>query len=159
MADPIDGETVPTKKLAERVARSLGCRGFHKVGDAFAPCPSREHLDYLIKNGSRKYRAWLAERGESNSTKHPQAALERFASRKMAESRAEQVGCAGAHQVGQGFWSPCESAEELNAMRSNKGRRVHMMTRDKKKRRRVYGKTNPGDMEAIDGDGLISGKS
>ena len=65
--DPIDGETVPTQKMAERLSKILGCEGSHKVGDEWGPCPSREHLDYLIRNGSRKYREWAEDK--ENETK------------------------------------------------------------------------------------------
>ena len=63
MADPIDDQTVPTEEMAKELSKILGCTGAHKIEDGkWGPCPSRKHLNYLIKNGSPAYREWVAAR-------------------------------------------------------------------------------------------------
>jgi hypothetical protein len=134
-ADPIEGETVPTRKLAERVAKSLGCIGAHAVGEAWAPCPSREDLDFLIANGSPAYREWRDKRkqfserlvlskeiladikmkadAESNQFRR------RYRRRSDAEDHAQKIGCSGSHLVATGFYAPCSSAKELTKVRGS----------------------------------------
>jgi hypothetical protein len=56
--DPIADQVINDRKLAERVARSLGCQGAHKKGDGWAPCESNEALMTLIRKGAAGYREW-----------------------------------------------------------------------------------------------------
>ena len=57
--DPLAGQTVPTKELAEELSRILGCSGSHRVGDdAWGPCQSPRDLMKLIELGNPAFRDW-----------------------------------------------------------------------------------------------------
>lgn len=60
--DPILNETVPDKRTAKKLARTLGCEGAHKAPGAedggWHPCESPEALSTLIEKGMKGYRAW-----------------------------------------------------------------------------------------------------
>jgi hypothetical protein len=64
--DPLEGQTVPTKKMAEKLSAMLGCSGAHRVGDFWGPCESRKDLDKLIELGNPEFREW---KKRQNSTK------------------------------------------------------------------------------------------
>lgn len=168
--DPIDGSTLPTQAAAKKISKILGCKGAHKVGDEWAPCPSRADLDYLIKHGSAKYREWVKHRrvveknvtfgGRAGEASKSAAAKERFASQDRAEVRASEIGCVGSHQVGQGFWSPCQSEEELNAYRGNRHRVSSTVLSARRRPRDFIRSRRRGvGVENIAGGGLVSGKS
>lgn len=60
--DPILNETVPDRRTATRLSRTMGCEGAHKAPGAedggWHPCESPEALRTLIRKGARGYRAW-----------------------------------------------------------------------------------------------------
>ena len=175
MADPIDDQTVPTEEMAKELSKILGCTGAHKIDDGkWGPCPSREHLDYLIKNGSPAYREWVAARRKSgkkmflvvegasveytaDDVKAGERKLKPFKSRQAAELRAKEIGCSGAHQNGQGRWFPCQSAEELNAHRANPSRVARLAEARRRQEVESYDYAGTG-IETLPGGGLVSGK-
>lgn len=175
MADPIDDQTVPTEEMAKELSKILGCAGAHKIDDGqWGPCPSREHLNYLIKNGSPAYREWVAKRRQGGKkmflvvdgsaveyldidVKAGERKIKPFKSRQAAEMRASEIGCSGAHQNGQGRWLPCQSPEELNAHRSNPSRVGRLAEARRRQEVDSYDYAGVG-IEAIPGVGLVSGK-
>ena len=60
--DPLLNETVPDKRTAKKLARTLGCEGAHKAPGAedggWHPCESPEALKTLVEKGMKGYRAW-----------------------------------------------------------------------------------------------------
>ncbi len=62
--DPIADETVPDKRTAMRLARTMGCEGAHQAGEGenagWHPCESRAALNALITGGAAGYRRWKA---------------------------------------------------------------------------------------------------
>ena len=176
MADPIDDQTVPTEAMAKKLSKILGCAGAHKVGaEGWGPCPSREHLDYLIRHGVVKYREWKSERRvpkkksflvvdgnpveyTDDDAKSGERQVNPFKSRQAAELRARDIGCHGSHQVGQGRWFPCSSPEELNAHRANPGRVARFAEARRRQDVDSYDYAGTG-IETLPGGGLVSGKA
>lgn len=176
MADPIDDQTVPTEEMAKELSKILGCTGAHQIDDGkWGPCPSREHLNYLIKNGSPAYREWVAKRRKSGKkmflvvdgsaveyldvdVKSGERKIKPFKTRQAAEARASEIGCSGAHQNGQGRWLPCQSPEELNAHRANPSRVGRLAEARRRQEVDSYDYAGVG-IEAIPGVGLVSGKA
>ena len=64
--DPILNETVPDKKTATKLAKTLGCEGAHQMGDGWHPCESHEALLALINGGAAGYRSYK-ERGKKTA--------------------------------------------------------------------------------------------
>lgn len=58
--DPILNETVPTRGVAKKLAKTMGCSGAHQMGDGWHPCESHEALLALINGGAKGYRAYMA---------------------------------------------------------------------------------------------------
>ncbi len=60
--DTLLNQTVPDKRTAKKLARTLGCEGAHKApgaeSDGWHPCESAEALKTLIEKGMKGYRAW-----------------------------------------------------------------------------------------------------
>jgi len=169
-ADPIDGQTVPTEKIAQQVAKVLGCAGAHKVDDQWAPCPSREDLDFLIKNGAPAYREWRDSK-KSFLERHvisPEINLDlevkekangrRYRTRTEAEEHASAIGCSGSHLVATGFWMPCASAEALEEIQQSRVRRNRTI-RDPHHASGILKRPRPMGLgvSSIPGGGLISG--
>jgi hypothetical protein len=58
--DPILDETVPTRAVAVKLAKAMGCEGAHEMDDGWHPCESHEALLALINGGVKGYRAYMA---------------------------------------------------------------------------------------------------
>ena len=172
--DPLEGQTVPTKEMAENLSDILGCTGAHKVGDdAWGPCESAEDLQQLIKLGNPAFREWKEQQGKKTGTKEMlrlKAAKRKsvFSSRAEAEQAAVKLGCFGAHQTAQGKWAPCATPEEHNAAHGNGGNGSARVIRAQRPARRTV--TNerrwenlrergPRGIETLPGGGLVSGKA
>jgi hypothetical protein len=172
--DPLAGETVPTKKMAEKLSAMLGCSGSHKVGDdAWGPCESDRDLQKLIEVGNPAFREWKARQKKKKTVldfMELKANKKKgfFNTREEAEMVATRIGCFGAHQVRQGVWAPCGTPEEHNAAHSNAGAGRSRIIRAQRPARRVV--TNrrvwenlrgrgPRGIETLPGGGLVSGKS
>ena len=69
--DPILNQTVPDKRTAKKLARTLGCEGAHKApgaeDDGWHPCESPEALSTLIEKGMAGYRAWKTRNSGTKS--------------------------------------------------------------------------------------------
>jgi hypothetical protein len=65
LADPISGQTVPTRAAALRLARTMGCQGAHRQGDGWMPCESHRALMALVRGGVESYRAHHARKRTS----------------------------------------------------------------------------------------------
>ena len=65
--DILANETVPDKRTATRLARTMGCEGAHQApsGNGWHPCESHEALTILINRGSKGYRAWKERQGKT----------------------------------------------------------------------------------------------
>tara|TARA_B100000902_G_scaffold154129_2_gene150606 strand:- start:8946 stop:9770 length:825 start_codon:yes stop_codon:yes gene_type:complete len=172
--DPLAGETVPTKEMAEKLSAMLGCSGAHKVGDdAWGPCESDRDLQKLIEVGNPAFREWKAKQKKKKSILDFMSLKSKskkgfFNTREEAEMSAAKIGCEGAHQVKQGVWAPCGTPEERNAAQSNAGAGRSRILRAQRPARRVV--TNrrvwenlrgrgPRGIEALPGGGLVSGKN
>lgn len=172
--DPLAGETVPTKEMAEKLSAMLGCSGAHKVGDdAWGPCESDRDLQKLIEVGNPAFREWKARQKKKKIVLDFMQLKSKtkkgfFNTREEAEMAATRLGCFGAHQVRQGVWAPCGTPEERNAAQSNAGAGRSRIIRAQRPARRVV--TNrrvwenlrgrgPRGIETLPGGGLVSGKS
>ena len=62
--DPLEGQTVPTKEMAEKLSEMLGCSGSHKIGDAWGPCESDRDLKKLLELGNPEFREWKKRQSE-----------------------------------------------------------------------------------------------
>lgn len=65
--DILANETVPDRRTATRLARTMGCEGAHRNSNdtGWHPCESPEALRTLITGGAKKYRAWKQRQGKS----------------------------------------------------------------------------------------------
>jgi len=120
--DPLEDQTVPTKKMAEQLSDILGCSGAHKVGDdAWGPCESPKDLKKLIELGNPAFREWKKRQQKKKNLeeflelKAKGKSKRYFDTRAAAEKAATNMGCVGAHQSRQGVWSPCMTPEDFNA--------------------------------------------
>lgn len=166
---------MPTRAAAEKISKILGCRGAHRMGDQWAPCPTHEDLVFLIENGSAEYRERVKRRRgakvryildsaladiASQEQKTSTARTERFMTRSDAERRASEIGCVGSHRIGQGVWAPCEDAETLNAHRGTKNRSTRLPRYARTRPQQIImRKPRSRGVETIPGGGLVSGKN
>lgn len=66
---PEKEQLVPTRKLAEDLAKILGCTGSHKVGDAgWGPCESPTDLLKLMEVGNPAFTEWKKRQHERSSS-------------------------------------------------------------------------------------------
>jgi len=65
--DPLEGQTVPTKEMAEKISKILGCSGAHRVGDFWGPCESEKDLQKLIELGNPEFREWKKRQSSTKS--------------------------------------------------------------------------------------------
>ena len=169
--DPILEQTVPTKKMAEELAKIIGCSGSHRVGDdAWGPCNSPRHLEKLIELGNPAFREWEARQKnllDFLELKKVHRNKYRYSTEADAEAASRSIGCSGAHMSGQGVWRPCGTPEELNAALGNGGpgrNRVIRANRPPRRTitdRRVWDhlrQRGPRGVETVPGGGLVSGK-
>ena len=172
--DPLAGQTVPTKELAEELSRILGCSGSHRVGDdAWGPCQSPRDLMKLIELGNPAFRDWKKNQTGKKvvvGIMRMKAAKTKgvFKNRREAEETAARLGCTGAHQVRQGVWAPCATPEEHNAAHGNAGSGRSRVLRAQRPARRVVvnqraweklRERGPLGIETLPGGGLVSGKA
>jgi len=172
--DPLVGQTVPTKKLAEELSRILGCSGSHRVGDdAWGPCESPRDLMKLIELGNPAFREWKKTQTRRKAIEDMmslKAAKTKgvFKTRDEAEMAAVRLGCTGAHQIRQGVWAPCSTPEEHNAAHGNAGAGRSRILRAQRPARRVVvdrrvwenlRERGPRGIETLPGGGLVSGKA
>lgn len=172
--DPLAGQTVPTKKMAEELSGILGCSGAHKISDnEWGPCESPRDLMKLIELGNPSFREWKKRQTnkkalydivdvKSGKTKSV------FKTQEEAEMAAVRLGCMGAHQVRQGVWAPCATPEEHNAAHGNAGAGRSRFIRAQRPARRVVTdrrvwenlrERGPRGIETLPGGGLVSGKA
>jgi len=163
--NPLEGQTVPTKELAEKLSEMLGCSGSHKVGDAWGPCDSEKDLNKLLELGNPEFREWKKRQNEKANQKTPKGA---FPSEESASREAVKMGCSGAHMSQQGVWFPCGTPEEFNAARAHAGvggsrilrasRPTRRVVSDRKHWEKLRGRGVSG-IETMPGGGLVSAKS
>jgi len=171
--DPLDGQTVPTKKMAEELSRILGCSGAHRVDDdTWGPCQSPRDLMKLIELGNPAFRNWKKNQTRKKAVVDlisMKAARTKgvFKNRREAEMTAARLGCTGAHQVRQGVWAPCATPEEHNAAHGNTGSGRSRVLRAQRPARRVVvnervwenlRERGPRGIETLPGGGLVSAK-
>lgn len=58
--EALKDETVPTRAVAVKLAKAMGCTGAHKMPNGWHPCSSHEALVALINGGAKGYRAHMA---------------------------------------------------------------------------------------------------
>jgi len=164
--DPLEGQTVPTKKMAEKLSAMLGCSGAHRVGESWGPCESRKDLDKLIELGNPEFREWKKkQRGKEKA--QPNSNQKTFSTEELASREAVGLGCFGAHRVKQGVWLPCGTPEEYNAARAHVGVGGSNILRAARPTRRMINRgkhweelrgRGPEGIETLPGGGLVSGK-
>tara|TARA_B100000287_G_C20608080_1_gene770900 strand:+ start:840 stop:1376 length:537 start_codon:yes stop_codon:yes gene_type:complete len=164
--DPLEGQTVPTKKMAEKLSAMLGCSGAHRVGDSWGPCESNEDLNKLIELGNPEFREWK-KRQKMGKKIQPKPDKDTFNTEEEASKAAISLGCFGAHRVKQGVWLPCGTPEEYNAARAHVGVGGSNILRAARPTRRVINRgkhweelrgRGPTGIETLPGGGLVSGK-
>jgi hypothetical protein len=163
--DPLEGQTVPSKAIAEKLSEMLGCSGAHKIGDAWGPCESDKDLKKLLELGNPEFREWKKRQSEKTGQKLPKGA---FASEDLASREAVNMGCSGAHMSRQGVWFPCANPEEYNAARAHAGvggsnilrasRPTRRVISDRKHWEKLRGRGISG-IETMPGGGLVSAKA
>jgi len=173
--DPLEDQTVPTKKMAEQLSDILGCSGAHKVGDdAWGPCESPKDLKKLIELGNPAFREWKKRQQKKKNLeeflelKAKGKSKRYFDTRAAAEKAATNMGCVGAHQSRQGVWSPCMTPEDFNAAHAHLSVGGSPALRLKRPVRRVatnnrvwedLRERGPRGIETLPGGGLVSAKS
>lgn len=165
--DILEEQTVPTRELAEKLSKIIGCSGAHKVGDAWGACESSDDLKRLIRMGNPSFREWKKRQNEKSvvveflelkASNH----RKKYTSRNDAENAASSLGCYGAHQVGQGKWMACSTPEELNAVASNPSRRSQRPSTRVITSTRVWDnltERGPRNIVTLPSGGLVSGKA
>ena len=163
--NPLEGQTVPSKAIAEKLSEMLGCSGAHKVGDAWGPCESEKDFNKLLELGNPEFREWKKRQSEKVGIKMPKGA---FGSEELASREAVKMGCSGAHMSRQGIWFPCGNPEEYNAARAHAGvggsnilrasRPTRRVVSDRKHWEKLRGRGVSG-IETMPGGGLVSAKA
>jgi len=171
--DPLEDQTVPTKKMAERLSGILGCSGAHEKENGWGPCESDDDLRRLIRMGNPAFREWKKRQDER---KRKVKGLEyksdkkkdSFNSRKEAETQAKRLGCNGAHMVRQGVWAPCNTPEDYNAAKAHANVGGSQALRRSASSRKRFARDKEWEqlrergvrgIETIDGGGLVSAKA